>query len=169
LQVVKTIKIPVHHALTKRKLSILNKLTAKMTYGVWLWSKLFYVHDLKGSYADRARFHEQVKIESGLPGAMVQCCFDTASWMWKSYRKQLAEWKRRMRRAKGSWRKKPLKRQPKKPFSNGISHKAPVWLDYQIGSIEKSRIKLGPYVARVSTLRRGVKLTIPPEPCQISS
>jgi hypothetical protein len=56
LKAVKTAKIPVHYALTKWKLSILNRLTAKTTYGVWLWSKIFDEHDLKGSYADRARF-----------------------------------------------------------------------------------------------------------------
>jgi len=166
LQVVKTVRVPVHYDLTKRKLSTLNELTAKMTYGVCLWSKLFERHNLKGSYTDRARFYDQVKTESGLPAAMVQCCFDTASWMWKSYRKQLMDWERKMRRAKGKWREKLLKREPKKPFSNGISRKIPVWFDYRIGSIEKSTIKLCPYVARVSTLRKGVKLTVPLNPAK---
>jgi len=69
LQVVKTIKIPVHYALTKRKLSILNKLTAKTTHGVWLWSNLFEKYCLKGSYADRDRFYEWVKSENKLPAA----------------------------------------------------------------------------------------------------
>jgi len=67
LQVVKTVKIPVHYALTKRKLSILDKLTAKTTYGAWVWSNLFDKHRLKGSYSDRARFCEWVKEESKLP------------------------------------------------------------------------------------------------------
>jgi len=163
---VKTVKIPVHYNATKRKLSILDRLTAKATYGVWLWSRLFNDYDLQGSYADRKRFYERVKRESDLPAAMVQCCFDTASWMWKSYRMQLAEWKRRMRGAKGKWREKLLKRQPLRPFSNGITHKVPVWFDYRIGSIEKSRVKLCPYVARASTLRRGIKLVIPLNPAK---
>jgi len=115
MMVIKTVKVPVHYALTKRKLSILDKLTARTTYGVWLWSKLFDEHDLRGSYADRARFYERVKTESELPSAMVQCCFDTASWVWKSYREQLAEWKHQMERAKGKWREKLLRRQPQKP------------------------------------------------------
>jgi len=166
LQVLKTVKIPVHYALTKRKLSILDKLTAKTTYTIWLWSKLFDEHDLEGSYADRSRFYEQVKTKTGLPAAMVQCCFDTASWMWKSYRRQLFEWRRGMMRTKGKWREKLLKRQPQKPFSNGIRRKVPVWFDYRIGSVEKSRIKLSPYVARISTLQKGVKLTIPLNPAK---
>jgi len=166
LQVVKTVKMPVHYALTKRKLSILDKLTAKTTYGVWLWSNLFDAYNSKGSYSDRAKFYEQVKQKSRLPAAMVQCCFDTTAWMWTSYRSQLAKWKRRMRRAKGKWREKLLKRQPREPFSNGFARKIPVWFDYRIGSIEKSRIKLCRYVARVSTLRRGQKLTIPLNPAK---
>ena len=52
--VVKTVKVPVHYGITKRKLSILDSLTARTTYGVWLWSRLFKEHKLKGSYADRA-------------------------------------------------------------------------------------------------------------------
>lgn len=166
MHVVKTVKIPVHYALTKRKLSILDKLTARTTYGVWLWSNLFDDHDLKGSYGDRAKFYEQVKEESKLPAVMVQCCFDTASWMWRSYRSQAAQWERQTRKAKGKWREKLLKRQPQKPFSNGIGRKVPVWFDCRIGSVEKSKIKLCPYVARVSTLRRGAKLTIPLNPAK---
>ena len=166
LHVVKTAKIPVHCALTKRKFSILDKLTARTTYGVRLWSNLFDAYNLKGSYSDRAKFYEQVKQESRLPAAMVQCCFETAAWMWTSYRSQPAEWKRRMRRAKGKWREKLLKRQPREPFSNGFARKIPVWFDHRIGSIEKSRVKLCRYVARVSTLRRGQKLTIPLNPAK---
>ena len=51
-----------------------------------------------------------------------------------------------MRREKGKWREKILKRQPQKPFSNRLRYKVPVWFDYRIGSVEKSRIKLSPYV-----------------------
>lgn len=71
-----------------------------------------------------------------------------------------------MRREKGKWREKILKRQPQKPFSNRLRYKVPVWFDYRIGSVEKSRIKLSPYVARTSTLQKGVKLTIPLNPAK---
>ena len=79
LQVVKTVKIPTHYAITKHKLSILDSLTARTTYGVWLWSKLFKEYKLKGSYEDRRLFHDQVRKETKLSGAMAQCCFDTAA------------------------------------------------------------------------------------------
>ena len=71
-----------------------------------------------------------------------------------------------MRRAKGKWREKLLKRQPQKPFSKGISGKIPIWFNSGIGAIEKSRIKLSPYVVRVSTLQKGLKLTIPLNPAR---
>jgi putative transposase len=170
LKVVKTVRVPVHYALTKRKLWILDKLTARLTYGVWLWSKRFDEHNPKGTYADRARFYEPVKTEARLPGHVVQCCYDTAKWMWSSYRALHRAWRWQVAEAKrnGEWKwlRKLLKREPQKPFSRGMTRKVPIWFDSQLGSIEKSRIKLCPYVARVSTLRRGVKLTVPLNPAK---
>jgi transposase len=60
-----------------------------------------------------------------------------------------------------------LQREPQQPFTNGMKGKVPIWFDNRFGSIEKSRrIKLCSYVARISTLRRGVKLTIPLNPAR---
>jgi hypothetical protein len=43
-----------------------------------------------------------------------------------------------------------------------MNGKVPIWFDSRFGAIERSKhMKLCPYVARVSTLRRGIKLTIP--------
>ena len=48
-----------------------------------------------------------------------------------------------------------------------MKSKVPIWFDCRIGSIEEARhLKLCPYVARISTLRRGVKLTIPLNPAK---
>jgi hypothetical protein len=47
MQIVKTVKIPVHYATTKRKLDILNKLTARLTYGVHLWSQIIEANDIR--------------------------------------------------------------------------------------------------------------------------
>ena len=92
--VVRTVTVPVHYGITKRKLSILDSLTARTTYAVWTWSELFKKHELKGSYADRRLFHASVKEQVKLSGAMAQCCFDTASWMWRSYREVHKGWRR---------------------------------------------------------------------------
>jgi len=168
--VVKTVQIPVHYGITKYKLSILDSLTARTTYGVWLWSKLFKEHELKGSYADRARFYEQVKSDAKL-GTMAQCCFDTAAWMWWSYREAHKAWRRNVSIARGEddgwWLRKLLRREPQEPFTNGMCGKVPIWFDSRFGAIEQSRrMKICSYVARVSTLRRGVKLTIPLNPAK---
>jgi hypothetical protein len=48
-----------------------------------------------------------------------------------------------------------------------MNGKIPIWFDNRFGMVEQSkRIKLCPYVVRVSTLRRGVKLTIPLNPAK---
>jgi len=169
--VVKTVKVPVHYGITKHKLSILDSLTARTTCGVWLWSRLFKEHALKGSYVDRRLFHEHVKQQAELSGAMAQCCFDTASWMWRSCREAHKAWRREVAFARRVgdkwWLRKLLHREPQEPFTNGMNGKVPIWFDTRIGSIEQSKhLKLCPYVARVSTLRRGVKLTIPLNPAK---
>jgi transposase len=168
---VKTVKIPVHYGITRRKLSVLDSLTARTTYGVWIWSRLFKEHALKGTYADRRLFHARVKEQAKLSGAMAQCCFDTAAWMWKSYREAHETWRREVaiarREGANRWLRKLLRREPQQPFTNGMKGKVPIWFDNRFGSIEKSRrIKLCSYVARISTLRRGVKLTIPLNPAK---
>jgi transposase len=165
LQVVRTVRIPVHYAITRRKLSILDSLTARTTHGVYLWSQLFKEHRLEGTYADRRRFYEQVKAEAKL-GTMAQCCFDTAAWMWWSYREAHKAWRRNVAIARREgdrwWFRKLLRREPQEPFVNGMHGKVPIWFDSRFGAIEQSKhIKICSYVVRVSTLRRGVKLTIP--------
>jgi len=169
--VVKTVKIPVHHSITTHKLSILDSLTARTTYGIWAWSELFKKHGLKGSYADRRLFHAGVKEQVKLSGAVTQCCFDTAAWMWWSYREAHEAWRREVaiarREGEKKWFRKLLGREPQEPFRNGLKGKAAIWFDVRIGSIEGAKhLKLCPYVARVSTLRRGVKLTIPLNPAK---
>lgn len=171
LQILKTARIPVHYAITKQKLRILEKLTARQTYGIKVWSKLFELHQLSGTYLDRSRFYHQVKLETGLPGHMVSCCFDISSTAWKSYKVLRTEWMRELNHAKQRgdpvWIQKLNNREPRKPFTKAQAGKIPVWFDNIIGSVERStRIKLSSYVARISTLRRGMKLTIPLNPAK---
>jgi transposase len=169
--VVGSVTVPVHYGITKRKLSILDSLTARTTYGVWTWSELFKKHELKGSYADRRLFHASVKEQVKLSGAMTQCCFDTAAWMWRSYREAHKDWRRNVAIARREgdkwWLRKLLRREPQEPFTNGMRGKVPIYFDSRFGAIEQSRhMKLCSYVARVSTLRKGVKLTIPLNPAK---
>lgn len=168
---VRTVKIPVHYAITRHKVHILDSVTARTTYGVCFWSKLFKEHKLKGSYADRQLFLEYVKAQAKLGSAMAQCCFDTATWMWHSYRETHKTWLREVVivREGGNMRRldRLLQREPQEPFTNGLLHKVPIWFSSDYGSIEKSKhLKLCPYVARVSTLKRRSKITIPLNPAK---
>jgi transposase len=168
--VVRTVKVPVHYGITTHKLSILDSLTARTAYGVWVWSKLFKQHALKGSYEDRRQFYEQVKRDAKL-GTMAQCCFDTAAWMWRSYHEAHKAWRRNVaiaqREGEWKWLQKLLRREPQEPFTNGMQRKVPIWFDNRFGLIERSKhLKLCPYVVRVSTLRRGEKLTVPLNPAK---
>ena len=165
MQVVKTVKIPVHYTTTKRKLDILNRLTARLTYGVWLWSRIIEANGTRTRSGLRKReFEQEVREQTGLNAAFAQCCADTALWMWKSYWKLHSEWEKKVagaqRECNERWLCKLMKREPQPPFSNGLKHKIPIWFDYRIGSLEHSEIKLSPRVIRISTLKRGERITI---------
>ncbi|MDI6884308.1 MAG: transposase [Hadesarchaea archaeon] len=166
MQVVKTVKIPVHYATTKRKLDILNRLTARLTYGVRIWSQIIETNSIHTRSGLRRReFEQEVQKQTGLSAGFVQCCADTALWMWKSYWKLHREWERRVKRAQRRgderWLHKLLKREPQPPFSNGSRHKIPIWFDYRIGSLEKSEsIKISPRIIRISTLKYGGRITV---------
>jgi putative transposase len=166
MRVVKTVKIPVHHATTKRKLGVLNRLTARLTYGVHLWSRIIEVNGIRTRSGLRRReFEREVREQTGLSAAFTQCCADTTLWMWKSYQKLHYEWERRVRQAQQNgderWLRKLMKREPRPPFSNGCKHKIPIWFDYRIGSLEEAEeIKLSPRVVRISTLKRGERVTV---------
>lgn len=166
MRIIKTVKIPVHYATTKRKLDMLDKLTARLTHGVWLWSQIVGANSIRSrSGLRKADFERQVKERTGLSAVFVQCCGDTALWMWKSYWKLHRNWERRVRRARREgherWLYKLTKREPQPPFSNGLQRKIPIWFDCRIGSLEKSKtVKISSCVIRISTLKRGERITV---------
>ena len=43
----KTVKVPIHYATMKGKLQKLDKLAARLTYAVRLWSELIEQHDIR--------------------------------------------------------------------------------------------------------------------------
>jgi len=148
MQVVKTAKIPVHYSTTRRKLSILDKLTARLTYGVALWSGLVEEYGVEGRSRLRSRALEaRVKERTGLSAGFVQCCGDTALWMWRSYRELHRTWAKTVKmadsRKEQEWLKKLKRREPTKPISSGVRHKIPIWFDYRVGKLKKAkRIKI---------------------------
>jgi len=166
MQVVKTVKIPVHYATTGRKLNVLEKLTARLTFGVALWSKLIESHNIKTRCQLRSRILEgEVKEQTGLSAGFVQCCGDTALWMWQSYREQHKAWLRKLktaeRRGGKRWGEKLLEREPRKPSTHCNNRKVPTWFDCRIGRLERAKsVKMASYVVRMATLRRGEWMTV---------
>jgi len=169
LEVTKTVRVPVHHLLTKRKLSIMNRLTARMSYGVGLFSQLIEQRNMRvehyGEFS-RSDIAEIGKITK-LQIAYVQECRDQALWLWRSYQTRHAEWEKRYKYAKGKWREKLARREPHKPFYRGMQSKIPVRIDKRMGSVEASeQMKLSSYVIRLSTLKKGCRVTIPLNPVE---
>jgi putative transposase len=169
LEVIKTVRVPVHYALTKRKLSILEHLTARLTHCVSLFAKLIEERNMNVSgYGELTRADlTQIKMRTKLGIAYVQQCRDQALWMWRSYLAQHEEWEQKVRHAKGKRVQKFVKREPQKPFRKDSAKKVPVRIDTRAGVVEAAkRIKLSPCVLRLSTLRKGVRVTIPLNPAQ---
>ncbi|WXG43879.1 MAG: transposase [Promethearchaeati archaeon SRVP18_Atabeyarchaeia-1] len=167
MQVTKTVRIPVHYSITRHKLGIIDKLTARLTCGVDLWSRLIEEYGIKerGKLRSRA-FEAQVKERTGLGAGLVQCCGDTALWMWRSYRELHRAWAEAVemagRRKEWEWHGKLLRREPRKPLTSGLSHKVPIWFDYRVGKLEHAKsIRIASHVIRVATLRKGEWVTIP--------
>jgi putative transposase len=147
----------------------LDRLTARLSYCVWLFSRLIEEHDMDvdgyGEFTreDMARIAKLTRLSSGY----MQQCRDQALWMWRSYRAQHQDWERRLRRVKARWCEKLLRREPKKPFHNGVMRKIPVRIDSRTGIVEASkRIKLSLYVIKLSTLKRRMRVTIPMNPAR---
>jgi putative transposase len=166
MQVIKTVKIPLHYSTTKHKLRIIDKLTARLTYGVALWSPLIEEYDVENRSRLRSRALEvRVKQRTELSAGFVQCCGDTALWMWRSYRELHRTWAKTVKMAETSKEQERLKKlrssEPKKPLSRVGRHKIPIWFDYRVGQLEKAkRIKMASHVVRVSTLKRGEWVTL---------
>jgi len=174
MQAIKTVKVPVHYATTGRKLNVLEKLTARLTLGVALWSKLIEPNNIRTRSELRSRILEgEVKEETGLSAGFVQCCGDTALWMWQSYREQHEAWLRKLKvaekRGRGGkrWVERLLRREPSKPSTNGSSGKVPIWFDCRIGRLERAKSEDGKLCCPHSHFEEGRVDDTPAQPGQI--
>ncbi len=82
----KSVKIPVHYDTTKTKVSILDNLTARITYSIGLISELI----TKETKIDRPIIRKLVKdneiaLKTGLSAGFIDQCIDKAIWSWRSY------------------------------------------------------------------------------------
>jgi IS605 OrfB family transposase len=173
MEIIKTIKVPIHYAITKEKFDKLNKLTARLTFCIRLMSELIERHDIRSRKALRAKVKEHgIRERTGLNAAFVQQCEDKALWMWKSHRKLHREWKRKVKRAQHEndeqWLKKLVRREPQPPFHNkqGAKKISPR-VDIRTGSIEfTQQSRLAPLWLKLSTLELRGTMRIPLNPAR---
>ena len=175
----KSLKIPIHYDITKTKQSILDKLTARITYGIRLISSLI----MEDTKIDRKTIRKLVKdsdigSKTGLSAGFIDQCIDKVIWNWKSYRKQHRHWenqvlssekriasarddKEKVKREKSF--EKLLKREPSIP---DFRNKTPCRIDYRTGKIERSKSKLTSLWMHVSTLKKNQTIDVPLNPSQ---
>jgi len=163
----KTVRVPIHYATMKGKLHALDKLTARLTYAVHLWSEVIEKHDIRTRRELQNLRHQHLVQEiTGLSAGFVQQCGNEALWMWESHYELHEGWGKAVEkaRARGDEQRlhKLLKREPSKPFhGRKTSRKIPTRFDYRTGEVQWSeRAKLSPLLIRISTLEKYEKLTI---------
>jgi putative transposase len=183
LPVCKTLVLPVDHRITSTKLKFLDKLTARLTFGVQLFLEKLIAENIT-SVKEAENYRLDIQTRTGLSSGFAQTCRDKALWMFKSYRELHREWQREIERletsiasckkrlarkstTKDTKRLRKLqhklyrwnKRQPSPPTIRG---KVPVMFDYRVGDIALSRTaREFALWARISTLKKGEKLHLP--------
>jgi putative transposase len=91
LTVCKTLVLPVDKLITKTKVKFLDKLTARLTYGVQLFLEKI-ITDSITSAKEAEKYRQDIQHLTGLSSGFAQACRDKALWMFKSYRELHREW-----------------------------------------------------------------------------
>ncbi|MDI6820548.1 MAG: hypothetical protein QMC89_06580, partial [Candidatus Hodarchaeaceae archaeon] len=86
----KTLKLPVGE-LTKVKLDVLDRLTARLTFATELWLEVIR-RERTTSRTRIERHRKGIQARAGLNAAFAQATRDRALWMWRSYRALHREW-----------------------------------------------------------------------------
>ena len=194
MEIKKTIRIPIHYDTTKTKTDILDRLTARITYGIRLIGEL--VSDVYGdvlinddnddnvkSVLKLAVIEEIVKdsdiIEkTGLSAGFIQQCINKVIWVFKSHRKLHKEWEEKVERAEerldrsrdGKEREKGEKWLEKlmkrEPEKPSFENKTSCRFDYRTGVVEEGKGKLSKLWIHISTLKNREMVDIPLNPSQ---
>ena len=168
----KTLKLPVGE-LTKNKLDVLDRLTARLTYATQLWLEVIK-HERTTSRSKIEQHRKEIQARTRLNAAFAQATRDRALWMWRSYQKLHREWswrickmEKQLALTKISKLRRKLKhklyrlkrREPSEPT---IIRRVSVMFDRRIGKIERSRkAKHFGFWARISTLKLREILELP--------
>lgn len=158
----KTVKVPIHWDTTAEKMSCLDQLTARLTYGVRLWSDIIKKKGIKNrKELQNCKYQHKIQKQTGLSAGYVQQCGNKALWMWKQYRiaHRKWEWKLKHTNPDTKYYTKLLKREPSEPFTNqkSLIHKIPIRFDYRTGKVKKVDLKLTNWMIGVSTVKKNQK------------
>ena len=174
-------RVPVHYATTTTKLHKLDRLTARVTYGIRIISE----HVTDDMSLDRASIRKASRASdvvnmAGLSSGYVQQCEDKVLWSWKSYKALHSDWERKLayhqeklltiddekkRARKEQYTQKLLGREPSIP---AFKDKTPCRIDPRTGKIQESSVKLTTHWVHLSTLRKGVTIDVPLNPLILS-
>ncbi|WGI17280.1 zinc ribbon domain-containing protein [Methanonatronarchaeum sp. AMET-Sl] len=161
---VKTVKIPIHHLTTDKKLSYLNNLTGRQTYAVQLFCERLNENDIVPKYRSGVReFSDYVREETGLSAGFIQQAEDKVLWMYKQYKKSHDKWEWALSNAtEGTrWYKKLEEREPSVPDPKKSLKKIPTPFDNRTGEVQKTdKLDLTEWVAHISTLKKGETIDI---------
>lgn len=177
MRIRKTVKISVHYDTTKIKISILDDLTARMTYCIRLISELVDEDtELNRTIMRKLVKDNSIKQKVGLVYGFRDQCIDKVIWSWKSYKRLHKDWEKKIKRAeervqsakdeiekvkKKEFLKQLVKREPSKPtFENKISCR----LDHRTGQIKQSSVKLTLLWMHISTLEKHKTIDVPLNP-----
>lgn len=85
--------MPIHYGLTKRKLFVLDRLTARLSYCVRFFSEFIYAQNVDTSDYHTFPRRDVTRIArlTNLSSGYVQQCRDQALWMWRRMRRMLQQ------------------------------------------------------------------------------
>lgn len=172
MPVQKTLKLPVGE-LTKAKLNVLDRLTARLTYAMQLWLEV--IRRERAASRSKIEWHrKEIQAQTGLNAAFAQATRDRALWMWRSYRALHREWAWRVHklerylaqtndpRFRRKLEHKLYRLRRSEPSEPTITRKVSVMFDQRIGRIERSqKAKHFGLWARISTLKLREILELP--------
>lgn len=183
LSMYKTLVLPVDVRITKTKVKFLDKLTARLTYGVQLFLEKIIAENIT-SAKEAEKYRKEMEHRTGLSSGFVQACRDKALWMFRSYRELHRDWQWELKRLENSIttcrerlinksttkdQKRLRKLQHKlyrwkkrEPSLLTIRGKVPIMFDYRVGNITPSRTsKEFSLWARISTLEKRRTIHLP--------
>ncbi len=174
--VTKSLKIPVHYAVTRTKLDKLKKLMARIANGLRLTSSFISNEtELDRKTIRKIAKDKEIANRTELSAGFVDQIVDKVIWSWRSYKKLHQDWERRVDGAKERVdsaeddRKreeaekslaKLIKREPSVPM---FQEKTPCRIDYRTGRIERGRNSFILWM-HISTLQKNKPVDIPLNP-----